>query len=412
MTPITASDIEKAAHVLRPIIRETPLRKSRGCSQWLGQEVYLKFENQQMTGSFKVRGAFNKISSLTHEEKKRGIVASSACNHAQGVALAAQRSQVISHIVMPINSPLVKVTATQKYGANVVLKGDFFDEAYAYARELEKEKGYLFVHPYEDPWVIAGQGTIGLEILNDLPEVESIVVPMGGGGLISGIATAIKSRKPQCRIFGVVSENVPGMSQLFHNSKENPSVIERSKKPLIPLHRSTIADGTAVKSPSQNMYQNYISRLVDDVVTVSEEEIAEAMVFLLERTKNLVEGAGAMALAAATQKKLPLKTPTVLVLSGGNVDLNALTNIIEHGLSRRGRLARLQVIVSDVPGTLNKITSVISEHRANILEVYHDRLGLGLGINETSIEFLLETRSSEHIELIKQQLRDQGAHVI
>lgn len=399
--PISWNDIELAARTIGHRIQKTPLLLSRSCSRWLGTEAYLKYENQQMTGSFKIRGALNMISRLSPEEKSRGVVASSAGNHAQGVALSAQYAGLKSHVVMPVNSPLVKVMATQNYGAEVVLHGEFFDEAYLYARELEKQKGYVFVHPYEDPHIIAGQGTIGAEILAEVPDVDSVVVPIGGGGLIAGIATAIKSKRPQCKIYGVVSENTPGMKLLFKGESDARVI-----------HRPTIADGTAVKLPSQTMFKDYISTLVDDIISVKDEEISEAMVFLLERGKTLVEGAGAMPLAAAAKGTLSLGEKCVLVLSGGNVDVNALANIIEHGLSRRGRLTRLRVLVTDVPGTLHKLTEVLAQQRANILEVYHDRLGMGLDINETSIEFLLETRSAEHIEEIRGVLRSQGARVL
>ncbi|MCB0362646.1 MAG: pyridoxal-phosphate dependent enzyme, partial [Bdellovibrionales bacterium] len=319
-------------------------------------------------------------------------------------ALSSQKVGVKAHVVMPVNSPLVKAIATQNYGAQVILEGESFDDSYLYARQLEKEHGYVFVHPYEDSLVIAGQATVGLEILDVLPELDSIVVPIGGGGLIAGIATVVKARRPECKVYGVVSENTPGMFNLFHHNSGEKI-----------LNRPTIADGTAVKAPSQIMYSEYISRLVDGIVRVKDDEISEAMVFLLERAKSLVEGAGAMPLAAAAAAKrngLELGEKCVLVLSGGNVDLNALANIIERGLSRRGRLARLQVIVNDVPGNLHKITAVLAEQRANVLEVYHDRLGMGLDISETSIEFLLETRSNEHIESIKSVLRSQGARVL
>lgn len=400
--PINLKNIEQASQAIKSKISKTQLLQSRSCSRWLGTDIYLKYENQQMTGSFKIRGAFNKVSSLTEPEKARGIVACSAGNHAQGVALSASYTGVKAHVVMPVNSPLVKVMATQSYGAEVILHGEFFDEAYARARELEQQLGYVFVHPYEDPKVIAGQGTIGLEILEDLPDVDSIVVPIGGGGLISGIATAVKARRPQCKIYGVVSDNTPGMYHLF---KGEPT---EAKGP----NRPTIADGTAVKAPSKLMYQDYISRLVDEVIRIKDDEISEAMVFLLERSKTLVEGAGAMPLAAALKKTLDLGKKSVFILSGGNVDLNALANIIERGMSRRGRLARLQVVVNDVPGNLHKITGVLADQRANVLEVYHDRLGMGLDISETSIEFLLETRSPEHVEEIKRILLAQGARVL
>ncbi|MCC7406238.1 MAG: threonine ammonia-lyase [Bdellovibrionales bacterium] len=398
---ITIKDIEQARKNLAETIQPTQTLFSRSTSDWLGTQVFLKYENEQMTGSFKMRGAYNKILSLTADEKSHGVVASSAGNHAQGVALSATRLGAKAHIVMPVTSPLIKVAATQSYGAEVILHGEYYDDAYMLARNLERDRGYVFIHPYEDPKVIAGQGTIGVELLEKVPDLESVVVPIGGGGLISGIATAIKALRPQCKVFGVINESTPGMYYKF----KGDSTTQFKNRP-------TIADGTAVKIPSEIMYQEYLSRLVDDVAKVKDDEIAEAMVFLLERAKTVVEGAGAMALAAAAKKTLQLGSKTALILSGGNVDLNALANIIERGLGRRGRLARLKVAVSDVPGTLHRLTAEIADKRANILEVFHDRLGIGLDIGETSIEFLLETRSLEHVEEIKKALKESGARVL
>ena len=398
---ITINDIEAARQNLTSKIQHTQLLFSRSCSDWLGTDVFLKYENEQMTGSFKMRGAYNKISSLTDAEKKRGIVASSAGNHAQGVALSATQLGTKARIVMPVNSPLIKISATQSYGAEVILHGEFYDEAYELARHLEREKGYVFVHPFEDPKIIAGQGTIGLEVLDSVPDLDSVVVPIGGGGLISGIATAIKARRPECKVYGVISENTPGMYHLFKG--DTGAKFD---------NRATIADGTAVKVPSKKMYENYLSHLVDDVVRVKDDDIAEAMVFLLERAKTVVEGAGAMAVAAAAKGAFDLGKKSAMILSGGNVDLNALTNIIERGLGRRGRLTRLKAVVGDMPGTMHRLTAVIAEQRANILEVYHDRLGMDLDVSETSIEFLLETRSAEHVEEIKKALTSVGARVI
>ena len=301
---ITINDIEAARQNIASKVQETQLHFSRSCSDWLGAQVYLKCENEQMTGSFKIRGAYNKISSLTDEEKKRGIVASSAGNHAQGVALSATQLGTKARIVMPVNSPLIKISATQSYGAEVILHGEFYDEAYELARHLEKDKGYVFVHPFEDPLIVAGQGTIGLEILEKVPDVDSVIVPIGGGGLISGIATAIKAKRPECKIYGVISENTPGMYHLI-----------KGEKGVSFNNRPTIADGTAVKVPSEKMHKDYLSRLVDDVVRVKDDEIAEAMVFLLERAKTVVEGAGAMAVAAAAKGAFDLGKKSVMVPS-------------------------------------------------------------------------------------------------
>jgi threonine dehydratase len=397
MKPIDLKDIEKAREKIQPFILDTPTSHSRSCSKWVGTKTYLKFENQQTTGSFKIRGALNKILNLTPEEKKRGIVASSAGNHAQGVAFAASQVGVKATVVMPTNSPLVKVTATQGYGAHVVLHGDMYDDAYQMARTLEKEKGYVFVHPYMDPLVIAGQGTIGLEILASLPDVNSIVIPIGGGGLISGVATAIKALRPEVRIYGAVPENAPGMFHLFHGEK------------LTSVRSPTIADGLAVKNPSPEMCETYLSTCVEDVVTVKEEEISEAIVMLLERAKTVVEGSGAVGLAAAAKANWNLGEKTCVLLCGGNIDLNTISKVIERGLSEKGRLSRIGVRVSDRPGILHALTGVIAEKRANILQVNHNRLSSRLALSETQIEFLLETRSQDHIDEIKEAMTGLGA---
>lgn len=399
--PISLKDVEAAQSTIQDHVQKTQLSYSRSASEWLGANTYLKCENEQTTGSFKIRGALNKIMSLSEEERSRGIVASSAGNHAQGVAYSATKVGAKAHIVMPIHSPIVKATATQSYGAEVILHGEIYDESYAHARDLEKEKGYIFVHPYNDPLVMAGQGTIGLEILEQCSDLDSIVIPIGGGGLVSGIATAIKAIRPECKIYGVVSENAPGVYRLF----KGQSMKSIPKRP-------TIADGIAIKSPSPEIVNEYITRLVDDIVTVEDDEVAEAMVFLLERAKTVVEGSGAAALAGAAKAGWKLGEKTCVLLSGGNIDLNAVSKVIEKGLSRRGRLARLTVVVGDRPGALNRLTKVMSAKRANIIEVKHDRLRAGLRLSETAIEFLVETRSEEHVKEIHAALEATGAEVI
>lgn len=400
---VQLSDIEKARLRIQDVIQHTQLSYSRSGSDWIGTEVFFKFENEQKTGSFKIRGAMNKMKSLTPDELKKGVVASSAGNHAQGVALSATLCGTKAQIVMPVRSPLVKVMASQSYGAEVILHGDVYDESYAYAREMEKEKGLVFVHPYEDDQVIAGQGTIGLEILETLPDVDSIVIPIGGGGLISGIATAIKSIKPECRIYGAVAENNPGMYKLYHGQPHDPS----ERKP-------SIADGLAVKKPSPHMFETYIQRLVDDVATVSEDEIAEAIVFLLERAKTVVEGSGAVGLAALAKMKNSwnLGKKTCVLLCGGNIDLNAISKVIERGLAKKGRLVRVGVVVPDKPGTLFRLTSILAEQNANVIQVSHDRLRPGLEINEAQIEFLIETRDLAHIERIRVAMEASGARQV
>lgn len=394
-------DILAARKKIQNSIQLTPVQSSRSVSERLRTQVYLKLENQQTTGSFKIRGSMNKMLSLSKEELARGVVASSAGNHAQALAHAASKVGAKSHVVMPEAAPLAKVLATRAYGAEVILKGRIFDDAYDYARELEKKNGYTFVHPYEDPMVIAGQGTLGLELLEQVPDLDSIVVPIGGGGLISGIATAVKHVRPGVKVFGVVSSASPGMMQMF-----------RKQKPEGPNSAITIADGISVKKPSERMYNEYISRLVDDVIDVNDEEIAESIVYFLERAKTMVEGSGAVVLAGAEKAGWDLGKKCCMVLSGGNIDLNLVSKIIEKGLSKRGRLVRMTVIVPDRPGSLNRLTQLIAEKGANVIDVEHDRVGADVRLSETAIEFLLETKSHEHAaELRAAFLQEKGARI-
>lgn len=398
--PIQLTDIQNARKKIQDLIQVTPVNASRSFSARLGTEVFLKLENQQTTGSFKIRGSLNTLMSLSQAELQKGIVASSAGNHAQGVAYAAQKIGAKAHIVMPATATLVKVMATQAYGAEVILHGKIYDEAYQHARELEKEHGYTFVHPYEDPRVIAGQGTIGIELLEQIPNLDSIIIPIGGGGLISGVATAVKAINPKIKIYGAVSSAAKGMLQMMRGEPvEAPNMV------------LTIADGIAVKRPSKNMYDTYISKLVDGVVDVSDEEIAENIVYFLERAKTLVEGSGALVLAAAEKGGFDLGKRCCLLLSGGNIDLNNVSKVIERGLSKRGRLIRLSVIVPDRPGSLNRLTDVIADKGANILDVKHDRVRQGILLSETAIEFLLEIRSSEHAVELQEAFRSIGARV-
>ncbi|WP_347357273.1 threonine ammonia-lyase [Bdellovibrio sp.] len=398
---VSFADIQKARELLKDIICHTEMSHSISASNLLKSEVYFKFENTQRTGSFKFRGAYNKISNLTAEEKARGVVASSAGNHAQGVALSAKLAGVKSTIVMPENASISKASATREYGANVVLKGEIYDEAFEHAQKLEKEHGFTFVHPYQDPYVIAGQGTIGIEVLEKVPDLDSIIVPIGGGGLISGVALAMKSINPKVRVIGVQSDRSPGMAHLFN------------KQPLSQAKRAaTIADGIAIKNPSQMMLDNFISKYVDEVVTVSDDEIAEAIVFLMERAKAVAEGSGAAAMAAAMSRNLNLGKKTCVIVSGGNIDLNIVSKIIDRGQILRGRLCELSVIVDDLPGNLSRLTQAIASQKANILEVRHDRVSKGLSLRETRIDFVLETSSIEHVEKIKRALEETGAKVI
>lgn len=398
---VTFEDIQQARKNLEPIISRTDMRHSISASSLLDSEVYFKFENGQRTGSFKFRGASNKILNLTAEERAKGVVASSAGNHAQGVALSAKVNGVKSVIVMPETAPISKTAATKGYGAEVVQIGQIYDDAYAHARKLEQEHGYTFVHPYEDPFVIAGQGTIGIEILEKVPDLDTVIVPIGGGGLISGIALAVKHLNPKVRVIGVQSDRAASMSNLY-NKKENSS--ER-KSP-------TIADGIAIKYPSQTIYDNFISKYVDQVVTVTDDEISEAIVFLMERVKTVAEGSGAAAMAAAMSGKIQLGAKSCIIISGGNIDLNLISKIIERGLSLRGRICELSVIVDDLPGNLSRLTQTIGDLNANILDVRHDRVSKDLSLRQTRIAFVLETTSLEHIEKIKTALASIAVKVV
>ncbi len=395
---ITLKDIQNAREVIKGYVKNTDLDRSRSCSSLVGSDVYLKFENLQVTGSFKIRGATNKIHSLSPDERARGVVASSAGNHAQGVALAAKIFGVRAKIVMPVNAPMVKVEATRAYGAEVVLHGNYYDECYQYALELEKKEGLVCVHPYNDPKVIAGQGTVGIEVLERVSNLDSIVVPIGGGGLISGIATAAKAMNPKCRVIGAVATGAPAMYDSFKKGK----VINYDKTV------STIADGVAVKKVTEEIFNSYISKIVDDIVTVTDDEIAESMVFLMERSKSIVEGAGAMSLAAAQKLKSSLGKKTSLIVSGGNIDMNVIAKVIERGLKKGGRLTRVHVAVPDKPGVLRDLTQIIAESRVNIIQVIHDRTLEGLYIGETAIEFVLETNGWAHIEELEKKLAAKG----
>lgn len=403
---VSLEDIRKARETIQSVIRPTELDRSQSASRLLdksgARDVFFKFENQQYTGSFKLRGALNKIASLSKEEKARGVIAASAGNHAQGVAYSATKFGVKSTIVMPIYAPIVKVQGTKDYGADIVLHGSLVDECFAKAQELAKEHGYVMVHPFEDEKVIAGQGTMGLEIIEKIPDLDSVIVPIGGGGLISGIATAVKAINPRCKVFGVQSSQATGMEKLFHK-QALPEVTKRI---------STIADGIAVKKPSQIMYESFISKLVDDIVTVNDDEVAEAIVFLLERAKTVVEGAGAAALAAMMNRSMDLGRKTCVVLCGGNIDLNIMAKVIDKGLIRKGRLAEISIVVDDLPGNLNRLTGIIAQLGGNILQVHHDRMGEGLYLRETRIDFTLETSSPEHANEIRQGLIQAGGKII
>jgi len=398
---ITIDDVYAARERISGVARRTPTEASTPISQLLGTSAFLKYENLQLTGSFKIRGALNKISTLSEDEKKRGVIASSAGNHAQGVALSASKLGVKSTIVMPTTSSIVKQEATRNYGANVILHGEIYDEAFQKAKEIQASSGAVFIHPFEDPLVMAGQGTIGLEIHEAVKDLDSVVVAIGGGGLISGIATSLKKLNPKIKVYGAVAANAPGMSQLFKG--ENPDLSRNCM---------SIADGIAVKKPSGEMYNNYIRGLVDDVVAVSEDDIAESIVFLLERAKCVVEGSGAATLSAARQLGKKLGSQTCVVLGGGNIDLTLMAEILDRGLTRNGRMVKISVVVDDRPGSLSRLTKILAETGANILQVEHDRIDPVLQIRETRITFSLETKNRQHIEEIRTALGAQGVRIL
>lgn len=401
---VKIADIQKARERLKGIVKETALDQSYSASQLLGSQVFLKMENEQLTGSFKIRGALSKISSLSSEERARGVVASSAGNHAQGVAYSAKKMGVSSKIVMPEMAPLVKIDATRGYGAEVVLHGLIYDDAYEQAKLIEAQEKRIFVHPYEDEQIIAGQGTIGLELFEKLPDLDTVVVPVGGGGLISGIAIAMKSLKPSLKIYGVQSSLSSNMEKMFHQLPLSSNEVQL---------KSTIADGIAVKKASPVMYETFIKKWVDDLVTVTDEQIAEAIFFLIERAKAVVEGSGAASLAAAMAGKIPLGKQSCFILSGGNIDLNLIGKVIDLGLIRKGRLTEISVIVADLPGILSQMTSIIAKEKANVLQVHHDRVERGLQLRDARIDFLMETTSHDHAERIRQVLKSlKGVRLI
>lgn len=390
---LTLEHVKEAREVLKNVVYKTGLVHNTTLSEMSGNSVYLKMENLQKTGSFKIRGAYNKIAHLTEEEKKRGVIASSAGNHAQGVALGATSYGIKSTIVMPKHAPLSKVSATKKYGAQVVLHGNVYDEAYAMAKKIQEETGATFIHPFNDPYVIAGQGTIGLEILEDLPDTDVIVVPIGGGGLISGVALAAKSVKPEIKIIGVQTKNMPSMAVSI--SKNEVTTVEGMP---------TIADGIAVKTPGDLTF-DMVQKYVDDIVTVDEDEIANAILILLERAKVVTEGAGAVSVAAILNRLTHVKNKKVVaVVSGGNIDVNILSRVIDKGLVKSGRKIFLDTFIPDRPGTLWRLLNLIADTGANVLSVTHARSTKEVPIGFAKVELELETADEEHVQRLKDVL--------
>jgi threonine dehydratase len=395
---LTLDKIYHAAFVLKDVVRETTLIPSPKIS--VNNNVYLKTENLQVTGSFKVRGAGYMISQLSEEEKARGVVACSAGNHAQGVALAAQKYGIKATICLPDGAPISKVEATKSYGAEVVMVKGVYDDAYKRALELRDEKGLTFVHPFDDDDVIAGQATIALEILNNMKNIDAIVVPIGGGGLIAGIAYAVKHLAPHIKVYGVQAVGAPSM----YNALKNGSIEALTSV-------STIADGIAVKQPGDLTYE-LISKYVDEIAVVSDDEISAAILKLMEKHKLVTEGAGAVAVAAVMFDKFNLEGKKVVsLLSGGNIDVTILSRVISRGLMTSGRRTKFAIEVADKPGELSRVTQIIAKQGANIISSLHERSN-GSSITGCNIRVTLETRDFEHVESIQKALQDAGYNIL
>ncbi len=402
MTKVTLQDIKDARETIKDIVKKTDVLESTRLSNATGANVFYKCENLQKTGSFKVRGACNKIANLTEQEKANGVIASSAGNHAQGVALGAKMSGIKATIVMPATAPLAKVTATKGYGADVVLNGLVYDDAYAKAVEIQKESGATFLHPFNDKYVISGQGTIALEIFEQLDnKVDTILCPIGGGGIIAGIAVAAKALNPNVKIVGVQTANIPSMKASMENGKVTTA-----------FNATTIADGIAVKTPGDITFE-IIQELVDEVVVVEEDEIAQAMLFLMENQKVVAEGSGAVTTAALLSKKYkPKKDENVVcIISGGNVDVNTLYRLIGTALVKEGRRFSFSTAIQDKPGGLAELTKIISENDGNILNASISRISMGKPLGQQYAELTLETFNKEHIEQIRKAINEGGFEI-
>lgn len=395
---LTLDKIYHATYQLKDVIRRTDMIMAPDINP--ESEIHLKTENLQKTGSFKVRGAAYKISQLSEEEKKKGVIACSAGNHAQGVALAATKNGIKSLICLPDGAPISKVEATRKYGADICLVPGVYDDAYNRALQLKDEKGYTFIHPFNDEDVIAGQGTIGLEILEQLPDVEVVIVPVGGGGLISGVAYAIKALNPHVKVYGVQAEGAPSMVRSLADGK-----VEKLDAV------STIADGIAVKEPGDLTFA-LCQKYVDGIVTVTEDEIAAAILALIEQQKLIAEGAGAVSVAAAMFNKIDVKGKQVCCLvSGGNIDVTILSRVIKRGLLKSGRTFSMTVELLDKPGQLQDVAEAIAKEGGNVISVHHERASEGSDINGCYLRLVMETRNFEHIEAIKNALIARGYNV-
>ena len=396
---LTLDKIYSAKYVLKQIIRETDIIHAPKINP--DADIYLKTENLQITGSFKVRGAYFRMSRLSAEEKAKGVIACSAGNHAQGVALAAAKNGIKSIICLPDSAPISKIEATKSYGAEICLVKGVYDDAYAEALRQRDEYGYTFIHPFDDEDVIAGQGTIGLELLEQIPDMEAVIVPIGGGGLISGIAFAIKKLNPDIKVYGVQASGAPSM---FNSIRDNR--IERLESV------STIADGIAVKEPGENTY-NLISEFVDEIVTVTDDEISAAILALMEQQKLVTEGAGAVSVAAAMFNKVPVKgKKTVCLLSGGNIDVTILSRVIKRGLLMSGRSCSMNIELIDKPGQLMDVSRIIAELGGNVTSIHHERANEGSAVNGCYLRLVLETRNYEHIKMINEALIEAGFRLV
>ena len=396
---VTIDKIFHASVVLKDIIRPTPLAKAYGIAEDCA--LYLKPECLQKTGSFKLRGSGYKIAMLSDEEKAKGVIACSAGNHAQGVALAASKCGISSLICLPDTAPISKVEATKGYGAQVCLVPGVYDDAYNKALELKDEHGYTLVHPFDDEYVIAGQGTIGLEIMNEMSDVDAVLVPIGGGGLISGVACAIKSISPHVKVYGVQAAGAPSMYNAIHHGK---------MEALTSV--STIADGIAVKKPGELTYE-MVKNYVDDIALVTEDEIAAAILALIEKQKMIAEGAGAVSVAAAMFHKFPLAGKKVVsLISGGNIDVTSLSRVIDRGLMKSGRTTSLLIELADKPGQLMEVSRIIAQCGGNVISVHHERNGETESINGCYLRLSLETRNYDHVQQITQALRDAGFKIV
>ena len=394
---VTLAEICEAAKRLDGRIHKTPCWESRTFSELCGGRVYLKYENLQRTGSYKIRGALNRILTLDPEARRRGVIAASAGNHAQGVAVAACLSGVPSTIVMPVQAPLAKVAATKGYGARVILHGAVFDEAHAEALRIANEHGLTYVHPFDDPMVMAGQGTVALEVLEQAPDVDTLVVPIGGGGLIAGISVAARQLRPDLRVIGVQADGADATAQAFRNNYAGPL-----------RNPTTIADGLLTRAPGEQTLP-IIREYVDDVVTVTDEAIAETVVLLMERAKTVAEPAGAVALAALMSGAVRARdSVSCAIISGGNVDPNLMDRLLQYGLGAAGRHLRLRTELTDRPGALVGVSTIIAEQGANIFEVVHHRIGSAHSVNQVDLELTLEVRDRAHGEALIAALRKAG----